>query len=80
MRTTITPSQAAGSQICHHSQHASKLARNTMDAPTGHGGLRRRGGRRGSATSRRAKPADSRHQSTIPAPSIARCLRKKVSL
>ena len=76
MRTMGTTSQTAIA-ISHQSQHASKLARNTMDAPTGHG---RRGRRWGRATSRRAGPAESRHQSTFPAPRIAICLRKKVSL
>ena len=49
-----------------------------MDAPTGHGGGRRRGGLWRRATSRRARPAERRDQSTFPAPRIAR--RKKVSL
>ena len=74
MRTSETTSQTALA-ISHHSQHASKLAQNTMDVPTGHGGRGRRWGR---ATSRRATPAERRHQSTFPAPRIAR--KKKVSL
>ena len=74
MRTTGTPSRTAGA-ISHQSQRASKLARNTLDAPTGHGVRGRR-----CATSRRARPAKGWQRTTSLDPRIAICLRKKVSL
>ena len=78
MRTMGTTSRAKSrTAISHHSQPASKLARNTMDAPTGHGGRGRRWGR---ATSRRATPAEGSRTTTTPAPRIAIRRRKKVSL
>ena len=66
MRTMGTISRASRA-ISHQSQRASKLARNTTDAPTGHLGRRRR-----RATSRRAALAKSRQPTTSLALRIAK--------